>query len=127
VWYVRNGEILAVGNMSQSWSRVVLDIPVAFSTDLERVRTLLEETAHQLWQDPDFEEDILEEPEVWGVERWDPDGVVVRLVLKTARDRQGPVAREMRARIKARFDDEGIEIPLPQRMVWHRDDPGRSS
>ena len=127
VWYVRNGEILAVGNMSQSWSRVVLDIPVAFSTDLERVRTLLDETAHQLWQDPDFEEDILEEPEVWGVERWDPDGVVVRLVLKTARDRQGPVAREMRARIKASFDDEGIEIPLPQRMVWHRDDPGRSS
>ncbi|MEJ7629046.1 MAG: mechanosensitive ion channel family protein [Nocardioidaceae bacterium] len=123
VWYVRNGEILAVGNMSQSWARVVLDVPVSFSADLERVHTLLNEAAHELWQDPDFEGLVIEEPEVWGVERWDPDGVVVRLVLKTAPDEQGPVAREMRARIKARFDAEGIEIPLPQRMVWHRDSP----
>jgi small conductance mechanosensitive channel len=123
VWYVRNGEILAVGNMSQSWQRVVLDIPVAFSSDLERVRTLLEETANELWHAPEVEGDVLEAPEVWGVERWDPDGVVIRLVLKTAPDRQAPVAREMRARIKARFDEAGIEIPLPQRVVWNRDEP----
>jgi small conductance mechanosensitive channel len=61
---------------------------------------------------------------VWGVERWDPDGVIVRLVIKTAPDQKDKVAREMRARIKARFDAEGIEIPLPQRVVWHRGEPG---
>lgn len=124
VWYVRNGEILAVGNMSQSWSRVVLDIPVGFSADLDKVRSVLDEVAHGLWQDPAFANDVIEEPEVWGVEHWDPDGVTMRLVLKTLSAQQGPVAREMRARIKARFDAEGIEIPLPQRMVWHRDSPG---
>jgi moderate conductance mechanosensitive channel len=123
VWYVRNGEILAVGNMSQNWARTVLDIPVAFSEDLGRVRSLLEDVAHKVWEDPDYRPDILEEPEVWGVERWDPDGVVMRVVLKTAPLQQWSVAREMRERIKARFDAEGIEIPLPQRMVWHRDAP----
>jgi small conductance mechanosensitive channel len=121
VWYVRNGEILAVGNTSQSWARVVLDVPVAFSSDLDQVKTLLSDVAHELWETPLVEGDVIEEPEVWGVERWDPDGVVMRLVLKTAPDRQGAVAREMRARIKARFDAEGIEIPLPQRVVWTRD------
>jgi small conductance mechanosensitive channel len=123
VWYQRNGEILAVGNMSQNWARTVLDIPVAFSEDLTRVRGLLRDVAHQVWEDPEFRADILEEPEVWGVERWDPDGVVVRVVLKTAPLQQWTVAREMRERIKDRFDAEGIEIPLPQRVVWHRDAP----
>jgi small conductance mechanosensitive channel len=123
VWYQRNGEVLAVGNMSQNWARTVLDIPVAFSEDLTRVRELLREVAHELWEDPEYRSDILEEPEVWGVERWDPDGVVIRVVLKTAPLQQWTVARGMRERIKDRFDAEGIEIPLPQRMVWHRDAP----
>ena len=121
VWYVRNGEILAVGNMSQNWARTVLDIPVAFSEDLSRVRELLREVAQAVYEDPQYGDDILEEPEVWGVERWEPDGVVVRVVLKTAPLQQWSVAREMRERIKDRFDAEGIEIPLPQRVVWHRD------
>jgi moderate conductance mechanosensitive channel len=127
VWYVRNGEILAVGNMSQNWARTVLDIPVAFSEDLTQVRTLLEDVARSVWEDPEYQPDILEEPEVWGVERWDPDGVVMRVVLKTAPLQQWSVAREMRERIKARFDAEGIEIPLPQRMVWQRDAPHPTS
>ncbi len=123
VWYVRNGEILAVGNMSQNWARTVLDIPVAYSEDLDRVRSVLTEVAHDVWEDAEFRPDILEEPEVWGVERWDPDGVVVRVVLKTAPLEQWGVAREMRERIKQRFDAEGIEIPLQQRVVWNRQDP----
>jgi moderate conductance mechanosensitive channel len=123
VWYVRNGEILAVGNMSQEWARTVLDVPVAFSADLGRVREVLQEVAHAVWEDPEYRPDILEEPEVWGVERWDPDGVVMRLVVKTAPLQQWSVARELRERVKDRFDVEGIEVPLPQRMVWRRDPP----
>jgi small conductance mechanosensitive channel len=123
VWHVRNGEILAVGNMSQQWARTVLDIPVAFSEDLTRVREILHEVADTVWNDPEYRPIILEEPEVWGVERWDPDGVVVRVVVKTAPQQQWAVARELRERIKDRFDAEDIEIPLPQRMVWHRDGP----
>jgi small conductance mechanosensitive channel len=50
----------------------------------------------------------------------------MRVTLKTAPMEQWQVAREMRARIKARFDHEGIEIPMPQRVVWHREDSSRA-
>jgi small-conductance mechanosensitive channel len=124
VWYVRNGEVLRVGNMSQNWSRSVLDITVAYHENLDRVRGVLRTVAHDLWEDAAFKGDIIEEPEVWGVERLDPDGVIVRVVLKTKPLAQWEVAREMRERIKERFDELGVEIPLPQRVVWHRDEPG---
>jgi small conductance mechanosensitive channel len=121
VWYVRNGEIMRVGNMSQNWARTVLDIGVAYSEDLVKVRRVLQEVAHDLWEDEEFKGVIIEEPEVWGVEALSPDAVTVRVTLKTAPLEQWSVAREMRQRIKARFDYEGIEIPFPQRVVWHRD------
>ena len=128
VWYVRNGEIMRVGNQSQNWARTVLDIPVAYGEDLARIRRVLGETAHTLYEDPDYAGDILEEPEVWGVERWDTDAVVVRVVLKTAPLKQWEVARELRERIKDRFDELSIEIPLPQRVLWVRqDDTGGSA
>ena len=123
VWYVRNGEILRVGNMSQNWARTVLDITVAYGEDLAKVRRVLQDVAHDLWEDEEFKGLIIEEPEVWGVEALAPDGVTVRVTLKTAPLEQWAVAREMRQRIKARFDHEGIEIPFPQRVIWHRDDP----
>jgi len=121
VWYVRNGEITRVGNMSQNWARTVLDVSVAYHEDLARVRRVLEDVAHDLWEDDEYKGVIIEEPSVWGVQELGIDGVVVRVALKTAPLEQWAVAREMRQRIKARFDYEGIEIPLPQRTVWHRD------
>jgi small conductance mechanosensitive channel len=121
VWYVRNGEILRVGNMSQNWARTVLDIPVAYTEDLHRVQEILREVAHGLWEDEDYQQVVIEEPEVWGVESLTADGVLVRVTLKTAPMEQWDVAREMRQRIKARFDHEGIEIPMPQRVVWQRE------
>ncbi len=123
VWYVRNGEILRVGNQSQNWARTVLDVSVAYAEDLVRVRRVLQEVAHSLWEDEDYQGVILEEPEVWGVQELGPDSVLVRVTLKTAPMEQWQVAREMRARIKARFDHEGIEIPFPQRVIWHRGGP----
>jgi small-conductance mechanosensitive channel len=120
IWYVRNGEILRVANMSQSWARTVLDISVGFSTDLDRVQDILRDAAHSVWEDPDFRPFIFEEPEVVGVDRWEADGVVVQVVVKTSPDEQQLVAREMRERIMARLEAAEIETPLPQRVVWHR-------
>ena len=124
VWYVRNGEIARVGNMSQNWARTVLDINVAYHEDLARVRRVLEDVAHDLWEDEDYKGVIIEEPSVWGVQDLGYDGVTVRVALKTAPLEQWAVAREMRQRIKLRFDHEGIEIPFQQRTVWHRGSPG---
>lgn len=118
VWYVRNGEILRVGNQSQNWSRSVLDIAVSYKEDVTRVRRILKEVAHDLWEDEEFRDRIIEEPEVWGVQSLGPDSVVVRVTLKTMPQQQWMVAREMRERIKSRFDSEGIAMPQLLRTPW---------
>lgn len=111
VWYVRNGEILRVGNESQNWARSVLDITVAYDSDLDEVQSILSREAHTMYEAPEYKGIILEDPEVWGVERFDKDGVVVRLVVKTAPQQQWAVSRALRERIKNAFDVAGIEIP----------------
>jgi small-conductance mechanosensitive channel len=113
VWYVRNGEILRVGNQSQNWARSVLDIAVGYKEDVTRVRRLLKEIAHDLWEDEHYHDLIIEEPEVWGVQSLGPDSVVVRVTLKTMPQQQWNVSREMRERVKIRFDAEGIQMPRP--------------
>jgi small-conductance mechanosensitive channel len=118
VWYVRNGEIVRVGNQSQNWARTVLDIPVSLDQDLRRVQEVLRDVAHDLWDDEDFKHIVIEEPEVWGVEDLTPNWASVRVVLKTAPLEQWAVAREMRQRIKFRFDHEGIELAHPTAATW---------
>ena len=121
VWYVRNGEIIRVGNQSQNWARTVVDVPVSHEQDLYRVQSVLKDVAHEVWEDEDFRKVILEEPEVWGVQEMTPDWITVRVTLKTAPLEQWGVAREMRERIKARFDYLGIELARPARVLIHRD------
>ena len=64
--------------------------------------------------------DVIDDPEVWGVERLGAHGMAIRLVVKTRPSEQFRVSRELRRRIKAVFEEEGIEIPFPQQTVWHR-------
>ncbi len=118
VWYVRNGEVMRLGNSSQDWARAVVDVAVAHHSDTAEVRRLLEEIAEQLADEEAWRQLIIEEPEVWGVEQVTPDGIIVRLVVKTQPLEQWKVARELRERVKRRFDVEGIEIPFPQRALW---------
>jgi len=113
VWYVRNGEILRVGNQSQNWARTVLDIPVGLDADLQKVQEVLRDVAHDLWDDEEYKTQIIEEPEVWGVQELTPNWITVRVTLKTAPLEQWAVAREMRQRIKLRFDHEGIDFAQP--------------
>jgi len=111
VWYVRNGEILRVGNHSQEWARTVLDVTVAYDSDLDQVQQILREESERLATESTLAGVIIEEPEVWGVERFDRDGVVVRTVLKTAPLHQADVGRALRSRVLRRFDQAGIRIP----------------
>jgi small conductance mechanosensitive channel len=123
VWHIRNGEILRIGNMSQGWSRALLDVSVAYDTDTDLAASVIKEVADGVWHDEVLGKLVLEEPEVWGVENLGVDGIAIRLVVKTAPLEQWTVARELRRRIKTAFDERGIEIPLPQRSLWLRTDP----
>ncbi|MGQ0802300.1 MAG: mechanosensitive ion channel family protein [Actinomycetota bacterium] len=111
VWHVPNGEIKRVGNQSQQWSRALIDIPVAYDTDVPTATNVIKRVADELWHDPDYEGLILAEPEVWGVEELAGDRLVLRLMAKTLPREQWKVSRELRARIKAAFDEAGIEVP----------------
>jgi small conductance mechanosensitive channel len=113
VWYVRNGEILRVGNKSHNWAATSFDIDVARGEDLSKVRRVLADVAHDLWEDEDFKGLLVEEPEVWGAEMLAPGAVTMRVNLKTVPLSGANVARELRERVKARFDHEGIESPPP--------------
>jgi len=108
VWHVPNGQMTPVGNMSQHWSRALVDVRVAYATDVEQARRAMKEAADEIWRAHDA---ILEEPEVWGVVSMDHTGILMRLVAKTEPLQQWRMSRELRERIKARFDEEGIEIP----------------
>ena len=123
VWHIRNGEIVRIGNMSQGWSRALLDISVAYNTDTDLATRTIKAVADSVWKDPTLGAFVLEEPEVWGVENLGVDGMAIRLVVKTAPLEQWTIARELRRRIKTAFDEAGIEIPLPQRSLWLRTDP----
>ena len=119
VWYVPNGEIARVGNRSQVWSRAVLDVDVAYDTDLRHAQDVMKRVAVELWEDESFTDgDIIEEPQVVGVQNLGVDGITLRLVAKTDPSEQWAVARELRIRIKETFDAEGIQMPFPQRTVW---------
>jgi small conductance mechanosensitive channel len=113
VWYVPNGEIKKVGNESQNWGRAVLDIPVDIHEDVEKVKEILQKTADDLAVAADWDEIVLEEPSVWGVQSMTGDALTVRIVLKTAPGRQADVSRELRERVKKAFDEAGVTVATP--------------
>ena len=127
VWHIPNGTVLRVGNMSQQWARALLDVSVAYGSDLELAQAEIKRVADELWHDPAWAGQVLEEPEVWGVEELAPDGVTIRLVVKTQPAEQFRVLRELRTRIKHALDAAGVEIPTAQRTVWVRRGPGSSA
>jgi len=120
VWHVPNGTVLRVGNMSQEWARALLDLTVAYDTDIDEAQRIIKATADALREEPDWRHRILEPPEVWGVEDLGREGVTLRLVVKTRPSQQWAVMRELRRRIKAAFDAAEMHIALPQRTVWLR-------
>ncbi|MHB0928555.1 MAG: mechanosensitive ion channel family protein [Candidatus Nanopelagicales bacterium] len=124
VWYVRNGEIVRVANRSQGWTLAVMDIPVAYDENLERVRRIVDEVAMGMDDDPGFDDMLLGRPEFAGVESVSGDAVFIRVIAKAAPEQQVPVTRELRERIKNAFDKEGIRVPVLARPFSGPTPPG---
>ena len=121
VWHIPNGEMTRVANKSQLWARAVLDVEVAYDCDLRFAEGVIQQVANDMYADPEWGGDeIMEPPEVWGVQNLGADGVAIRLVVKTKPSTQWAVERELRLRLKETLDIAGIEIPYPQRTVWIR-------
>src|SRR5690606_22599589 len=80
LWYVRNGEVLRIGNMSQGWARAIIDLGVQPDADLELVEETMLATAQTLAKDPKWRTRIISEPEIWGLRTIDGEALVVRVV-----------------------------------------------
>ena len=119
LWHVPNGEIRRVGNKSQHWSRALLDVQVAYGTDLAHARAVIKRVADEVWRKGDA---VITEPEIWGVESLGANGIDIRLAVDTKPSEQWDVSRELRERLAQALEAEGIEIPFPQQTVWHRTD-----
>ena len=118
LWHIPNGEIRRVGNMSQVWARAILDIDVAYDTDLDLAMETIKTVADELWEEQIEDATIVEEPVISGVQNFGADAVTIRLSVRTEPSEQWSTGRVLRKRIKEAFDEAGIEIPFPQRTVW---------
>jgi small-conductance mechanosensitive channel len=112
VWYVRNGEVTRVGNKSQGFAQVLLDIPVPAGADVDRIGAAAKAAADSLWREEDWSDAIVEEPQLLGIEQLTDTGAVLRLSVRTRPLQQWRVGRELRRRVKDGLDTVGR---LPQR------------
>ena len=127
VWFVPNGEIRRIGNMSQQWAKSVLDIEVAYDTDIDQAAAVIKEAADSVWEDQLEHATVLEEPEILGVQEFGASAIAIRVVMKVEPGEQWATSREVRKRIKLAFDANGIEIPFPQRTVWMHTEDGSAA
>lgn len=112
VWYVRNGEVLRVANRSQGWTLAIVDLPVAYDENLDRVKDLVEAVAEDMDQDPKYDSMLLDKPAFAGVESVSGEAVTIRVTAKAAPEQQVAVTRIIRERLKLTFDRAGIRMPV---------------
>jgi small-conductance mechanosensitive channel len=118
--FIPHSQIATVSNLTYGWSRVVMDVGVAYKEDVGRVMEVLMELAREMRKEPEFSSLITDEPEMLGVDALTDSAVVVKLLLRARPLKQWIVKRELLRRVKVRFDELGIEIPFPHRTVYHR-------
>lgn len=112
VWYVRNGEIVRVGNSSQGFAVAVVDIPIGHHANVDEANELVRKVSVATVEEDELKVDVIEPPEVLGVEKVTPESLTLRVTVKVRPGRQWAVQRTLRAKIKSAFDDAGIEPPL---------------
>jgi small conductance mechanosensitive channel len=110
-WYVRNGEIVRIGNRSQGWSTAIVDIPIAYDENVERAQRLIREVVSALDHEAPWDEKLLQEPDVVGVESITGGAITIRVIAKCVAQEHFGVQREIRERVKLAFDREGVRSP----------------
>jgi len=116
LWFVRNGEIVRVGNQNQGWSRIVIDIALSYTSDIAKAQDALKNAANEAAKA--MPGTAIDDAEVWGVNALSGDQVVVRLVQKTKPEHKDELARELRLAIKNNIDKAGIQLAAGANNVY---------
>ena len=115
---IPNSEIKVVANLSSQWSRAEIDIPVAYQAEIDLALELIAKVAREMEQESDWHEQIIEPPEVLGVDNFSDRGSVVRIWIKTEPLKQWAVAREFRRRLQKTFEQHNIPLPVAGQKLW---------
>ncbi|MFF5290871.1 mechanosensitive ion channel family protein [Paractinoplanes globisporus] len=107
LWYIRNGEIVRVGNKSQGWALVVIDIPIGFINSEEAIG-VLKTAAETVAESPEHQNEFIEPPDVVGVEQLTVDGAVIRTIAKTTAEGQPILQRELRRALTEALELAGL-------------------
>lgn len=118
LWYVRNGEIIRVGNHSQGWSRAIVDIALDYSVNLENAKTVIDAAAVQVATEPENTDKVLGTPEVWAIHLLTGDQYVIRVVQKVKFGKADDLARALRVHIKQQLDAAGLSMATAKPSVF---------
>ena len=110
LWFVRNGEIIQVGNASQEWAAALLDFPFAYENDVDHVQKIIQDTANRMRKSKQWSRDMLADADIWGMQHVSGEQFVVRVSIKTLPNRQWAVSRELRKLCKQAFDSNNINL-----------------
>ena len=110
-WYVRNGEIIRIGNRSQGYSTAIVDMPVSYAENVERVIAVIREVTVAMGADPEWADRLVEPPTVLGVESITGATMVIRTIAQCAPGEHLAVQRELRERAKEALDRAGVQAP----------------
>lgn len=119
-----HGSIATLANQTADWSAAVLDIGVSYRTDIDKATRVMTEVYEQMLADPSLAARMIEPIEVFGVDNFGPNELVIKARIKTLPREQWGIGREYRRRLKLAFDREGIEIPFAQRTLHIQSLPG---
>jgi len=122
--FIANGEITHIANRSKDWARAVIDVGVAYKENSDKVRSTLERVALSSREDDELGRAMYAAPEILGVEMLGEYEVTWRLMVDTKPGKQWEVGRALRERIKAAFDEDGIEIPFPHHVMISAEENG---
>jgi small conductance mechanosensitive channel len=117
LWYVRNGEISRVGNMSQDFAVARVEVPVALTADVDRAEQVALDAAHEVIADPAVAHKVVGEPEMLGVQELSADLLKLRMTVKTKPNAQWAVQRRLRRAVLRAYDEHGIDLPYPQGRI----------
>jgi moderate conductance mechanosensitive channel len=112
VWFIRNGEIVRIGNKSQGWAVATVDLQVSYAEDPRRVLPLLQQVVDEIAAEPQWADKLIEPPTVAGVESVSNGAMTLRVFVKTRPGEQYAIPREIRERAKEAFDREGVKGPV---------------
>ncbi|AWB82523.1 mechanosensitive ion channel protein MscS [Corynebacterium yudongzhengii] len=113
LWYVRNGEIMRVGNLSDEYSIARIEVPVALSNDMDEAWNIILDAVTDISNDPLISEYVMETPTVNGLTQINPDSVTFRASVKTLPAKQWDVQRIIQSKLVNILRDKGVALPYP--------------